>query len=1052
MIIPCTGPRCRSIGGCSMSAVDLVHRQLEFLKYVPGCRPGKSGPEPTGQGIEVDIVLMPDLLLDFRDYNVKHFNPHIKTCTVGGRAARMACVLLHLISDDDGTFNVHLLTRTGNLGRLLIENEFYDTGAKRVLAQCLEGVSVGKSEPRCAVWYEQAGPPKSQRVLKGRELSAALCRKLGQETILRHARTVCLTAVRTPDFQQLFELVAANLTAAQAGLFLDTSRAAGLQDLTEKLLGAVNGLDAERRRRICGLFLSRETSRRLGLKEAAALLAWSTENRLPVIQYGVGGEIRYASPVEKAVVAVPDDTVSFGTEDVSERFKAGVLLASTVHRTVAALEQQATDNRAPCVAAPPFACEDVWRKLRSEWQPNEWTHILTYGRDLAAVQTSRAYCSFEDLVGSMSPRGDSDHFPSCNGPPARIEPTWAQAPPRFSLKGDEGRPLSLLAGRRRKGALKQPDLARCSQPQCSPACRRPPKRPAAAVLIDLDGTLMDSTEQRRRGLMAALPYIDPSRSNQECVDFFEKEVYGRWDIFKAFECGDYRQEWNHPGWYITYLVLRQNPHLHSRLTTSSPGDCRDEFLKEYGRVAGKYRHGIQSAKRLFASETIVPFKEARDFLESLRASHAVHLYICSEGVPDVQWEKIQRAGLDVFFPRERVLTTGEATEMAEERRLLSAETSRLEERLAHIREENNRLVDRLRQISGVIDEVRIVVGDTPQMASISRVVEPERDRIMDLIRANRESADLMEKRLRTAGFVDTVLGRLADKAGLSFYAAVIRSILRNQRSPVEELRSMRRLRDVQRRFRPMKIAMIGDRHTKDIRPPLKLLGRDRLLTIRIVSGRYANDPKEPLAGRDETEAPTFIAYTLAQAKALLLAKSVWERVKCADDPPIFGWRILVEDKEADHRPDKLAEDEPVVGLNFVLCGVEMPRDEFSIISGICGGVLAEHLLHCDEQGRDAILSIYLNAESGKVPAERVRALRSFVGEILPREPHLWERYGEDVCKHISADVSKLLTANRADRDAKTGLEVLDLMASLGPQRGRKKARGLRQDIQSLFGV
>jgi beta-phosphoglucomutase-like phosphatase (HAD superfamily) len=1034
-----------------MSAVDLVHRQLEFFKYVPGCRPGKRGPEPTGQGIELDIVLLPDLLLDFRDYNVQHFNPHIKTCTVGGRAARMACVLLHLISDDDGTLNVHLLTRTGNLGRLLVENEFYSTGTKRVWAQCLESVSVGNSEPRCAVWYEQASPPQPQRVLKGRELSAALCRKLGHQTILRHARTVCLTAVKTPDFQQLLKLVADNLAAAQAGLFLDTSRAASLQDLAEKLLGAVDGLGEEKKLRICGLFLSSETSQRLGLEEAAALLAWSKKKELPVIQYGVGDEIRYAFPGANAVVAVPDKAVPFGTEDVSERFKAGVLLASTVHRTVAAIEQQATDKRAPLVATPPFDCANVWRRLKSEWQPNEWIHILAYGRDLAAVQTSQAFCSFEDLVGSMPPGGNSDHFPSCSGLLARIEPTWAQNPPWFSLKGDEGRSLSLLAGQRRKGTLKQPDLARCGEPQCHHPCRRSPKLRAAAVLIDLDGTLMDSTEQRTRGLLAALPHIDPSRSSQDSVNFFEKEVYGRWAIFKDFGCGDYRQEWNHPGWYITYLVLRQDLPSLSNLD-ASPKNCRDEFMKAYDRVAEKHRHGIQSARRAFSGETLVPFKEARDFLESLRASQAVHLYICSEGVPDVQWEKIQRAGLDAFFPREHVLTTGEATEMAEERRLLSAETSRLEERLAHTNEENDRLRDRLHQISAIIDEVRIVLGTTLQMERISRSVEPERGRIMDLIRADRESVDLLEKQLQTAGFVNAVLGRLADKTGLSFYAAVIRSILRNQRSPVEELRSIRRLRSVQRKFRPIKFAMIGDRHTKDIRPPLTLLGRERLLTIRIASGRYANAPEEPLEGNDKSDAPTFIVYTLAQAKALLLTKSVWEKVKCADDPPIFGWRILVRKKEVDQPPDKLTEDESTVGLNFVLRGVEMSRDEFSTISGICAGVLTEYLLRCDGAGRNAILSIYLDAESRKLPAERVRALWSLLCETLPRERHLWEPYGEDVCRRVSADVHGLLAASGADRDAKTGCELLDLMALIGPQRSRKIARDLRQEIRRLYGA
>ena len=93
---------------------------------------------PSGRGLEVNVVVLPDLLLDFREYNLNpspdQVQPCGKVCAVGGRAARMACVLQHLLGDDDGTFRVHLLTRTGNLGRLLLENEFYRDPSRRTPA------------------------------------------------------------------------------------------------------------------------------------------------------------------------------------------------------------------------------------------------------------------------------------------------------------------------------------------------------------------------------------------------------------------------------------------------------------------------------------------------------------------------------------------------------------------------------------------------------------------------------------------------------------------------------------------------------------------------------------------------------------------------------------------------------------------------------------------------------------------------------------------------------------------------------------------------------
>ena len=100
-------------------AVDLIHRQLECLKYIGTNRNGI----PTGQGIDMDIVVLPDLLLDFRKENLDPAGTG-SICAVGGRAARTACALLHLLDEDDDTYRVFLMTKTGNLGRLLMQNEF----------------------------------------------------------------------------------------------------------------------------------------------------------------------------------------------------------------------------------------------------------------------------------------------------------------------------------------------------------------------------------------------------------------------------------------------------------------------------------------------------------------------------------------------------------------------------------------------------------------------------------------------------------------------------------------------------------------------------------------------------------------------------------------------------------------------------------------------------------------------------------------------------------------------------------------------------------------
>jgi len=67
--------------------------------------------KPTGEGVPVDIVTLPDLLFDFgRCTSTTGGRP----CSIGGRAALAACSLLHLLSREDHTFRCRLLTKTGN--------------------------------------------------------------------------------------------------------------------------------------------------------------------------------------------------------------------------------------------------------------------------------------------------------------------------------------------------------------------------------------------------------------------------------------------------------------------------------------------------------------------------------------------------------------------------------------------------------------------------------------------------------------------------------------------------------------------------------------------------------------------------------------------------------------------------------------------------------------------------------------------------------------------------------------------------------------------------
>jgi hypothetical protein len=207
----------------------------------------------------------------------------------------------------------------------------------------------------------------------------------------------------------------------------------------------------------------------------------------------------------------------------------------------------------------------------------------------------------------------------------------------------------------------------------------------------------------------------------------------------------------------------------------------------------------------------------------------------------------------------------------------------------------------------------------------------------------------IDVQLRAAQFAYLVLTVMAKKGGLSFYAGVVRAILRNPESPREELRSFGHLIDGNVRHEELKFAMIGDRQTNDIEPPSRLLGPGHMVTVRLLSGSYAE--KEPPQAKYEFP-PTFLADTLAQAKALLLCKNTWDSIRCIGDPPAFNWDVDFGNPGFFPRsPAGTAKGGEIadlrIGIDHILYGIAYTKDAQSITSRVCAGVLAEHLSRSD---------------------------------------------------------------------------------------------------------
>ena len=698
-------------------AVDMIHRHLECLKYLGGLREGPDHVAvPTGQGIDLSIVLLPDLLLDVRLEQGKPAPE--KAFALGGRSARMACTLLHLLGEDDGTYQVHLLAKTAKVGRLLLENELdIRPAGTNFFFPFLESIVLRDGEPRCGIRFGPDQPVVSSPQTMETELTRKDLEEPGMLTIIRGATAICLTSLKTPDFGGILRLLLKTM-GPNRGLFLDTRRGAdylrgdGGHGKGNNLLELLHEHSHTQRSRIAGMFVRHDEESDFlealgaGSNDAACQLLGT-----PIIVYGNGAKVFLPGGKSNPLTARFKATVE--QEGMAESFKAGTLLAWSVYATLTAHQHS----------------HDLCASFLDEWpagQDGYWERVLEYAAALAEAREEKRKkekggpCKLEDLLHYGGPGVTEDHLPKAG--PYQAEGWFAAGPPRSHrrtlsiIPAATPKVLARLAGRRRVGttgpgpvnpgaSLACPQLPLCEQQLCDESyaggCPLTGKAPPyAAVMIDLDGTLMDSAEERDRGLTAAfaeLPDHFPPEAPKpiaERIALFTTLIYDCHELYNepGLILGDFRQEWNHEGWYIAYLVflrkpqLRQYPERWKRSDQGGRQRWQERFLAAYQQVKSAYREQIHRAINQFESVRMYPFKEARDFLRSLKMSGALNLYVVSEGHPDTQWRKLCSTGLSEFFSPEHLLTTGDAVESVTVRESLKITLARLDAEARGIRQ------------------------------------------------------------------------------------------------------------------------------------------------------------------------------------------------------------------------------------------------------------------------------------------------------------------------------------------------------------------------------
>ena len=941
--------------------------QLELLKYIGG--KDKSG-NASGEGIPVDITVLPDFVLDIRKYNLGNLDINQRCIAIGGRSGRVACILSHLAELYDGFYRPHLITKTGNLGKLLLENEFFCKTDINNSRKLISHIVEREREPRVTIWENPEDIFNSRISFEENELVVS---DIEQNEFIKDSihksRVIYFSSIKSPNFIKNIKYLVNLLNNTNVKVFIDCTRSSKEHLMDLKSILTSKNFNANN---IEGIILSdkeleildtswRNYKTKMSNKHIS-LLTYSNS----VVEYEDWSDNPYSIEI----------TVPFEKEDIPERFKAGFLIAETLYTTIKGLQEEITPEQESSV-------KELIEFLDKYWNVNTIERKIFFGIGLALANSNdQGYCDIKSLF-----EGKGELFPEETSPVQVETVNLYREIKQIYFNNTTFNLPHYLSGYRRNKHLAELDSPLRNHTECNErklckyfitgASNDDETRQYKAIMLDLDGTLLDSSKERKRGLSVALSIIDKEFSFiTNSIDFFEENVYELWPIYKELKLGDFRQKWNHKGWYITYILLRskepikesikdsvkdiknlsKNPEAINEVLNNS--DWVRDFLLEYAYIKEKYSELIDIAIQKFNDVKLYPFKEAFDFVKSLNDSGAYHLYVVSEGDSDTQWLKLRSTGLAEYFPREKVLTTDDAGNLNVQKIILAKEEGYIENKIQDIRskqrssETSNDSFSKFKREFAKKLWGELKKSSSPLSNNIKEYwhqgtikFEEEQftnwDVLLDI------DMKLYEERRKTVRFIRDLLNRMSTKGGVTFYAAAIKAILTNPHNPLESLRDFEKLIDKDKNTSPLKFSMIGDRQENDIQPVIKLMGRKRILAMRLLSGKYYKREKISDTKYSDYD-PDIALHSLAHAKALLLSENTWKEKYCTCDTQFYCLNLEFDSEKryTTPSPNKLLNPETIsvpVGLNIILTGIMMPAIIFPLTNKICRQILQEYI-------------------------------------------------------------------------------------------------------------
>lgn len=388
------------------------------------------------------------------------------------------------------------------------------------------------------------------------------------------------------------------------------------------------------------------------------------------------------------------------------------------------------------------------------------------------------------------------------------------------------------------------------------------------VFIDLDNTIFNNLQIRHTAMKLALEGLNLNRNIKELLGNYEL-VVDLSDGMEAIGIPNFKHYWNSPQLYAVLTILFTDNEVHKKNLGINSVDQK-KFLEEISQIninmiqtkkdANNYfqkriplnicnkdpvirkflkilneiidDESFQNSYNIFENNLkFEPYDGVFDLFEELNEQD-IKIYIVTEGLTEIQHKKIKGLGLGDF---KKVLTTEDAS--------------------------NPFGIKKLRKASSIF------------------------------INFPRESDNNFFKKRELLLLCLQILNQYSDKSNPHFYSRVIHAVVKNPENPSAALKQFSFIpKNIWQKKTRLRLAMIGDRYDKDLKPLILLLGRNSIMTVRLKKAKHWK--KDPSHLIDKNLRPTLTTRNFEEIKRYILAQSNWKKLHYVPYPELINKSMI----------------------------------------------------------------------------------------------------------------------------------------------------------------